>query len=217
MNDVKKISKKERILNAAEELFAQHGFDGVTIRQIAADAEVDVALASYHFGKKRDLFDAVFLRRAEILNEERLEALLRCQASSGTSGPTVEQIIEAFLRPLEMEQESGDKGWQNYLALVAYINNSPVWGKELMSKHFDPLVKRFLDALRKALPEAKEEQIYWCYNYLSGALTLTFAQTGRIDKLSDGLCRSSDFKAAYDHMIPFIAAGFHRVCGQTGE
>ncbi len=217
MNESKKISKKERILDTAEELFAQHGFDGVTIRQIAGQAEVDVALASYHFGKKRDLFDAVFLRRAEILNEERLEALLRCQATSGSAGPTVEQIIEAFLRPLEMEQESGDPGWKNYLALVAYINNSPVWGKELMSKHFDPLVARFIEALKKALPNANDEQIYWCYNYLSGALTLTFAQTGRIDKLSKGLCHSIDFKTAYDHMIPFVTAGFHRVCGQAEE
>lgn len=213
MSDPQKTSKKERILDAAEELFAVHGFDGVTIRQIAAKAQVDVALASYHFGKKRDLFDAVFLRRAEILNEERLEALLHCQAQAGASGPSVEQIIEAFLRPLEMEQESGDTGWKNYLALVAYINNSPVWGKELMSKHFDPLVSRFIEALKKALPGAQEKDIYWCYHYLSGALTLTFAQTGRIDKLSKGLCCSTDFKSAYDHMIPFVAAGFRQVCG----
>jgi len=212
MNDPKKISKKDRILDVAEALFARHGFDGVTIRQIAAQAEVDVALASYHFGKKRELFDAVFLRRAEILNEERLEALLKCQAESGPQGPSVEQIIEAFLRPLEMEQESADPGWKHYLALVAYINNSPIWGKELMSKYFDPLVTRFIEALKKALPEARDEDIYWCYHSLSGALTLTFAQTGRIDKLSKGLCKSTDFKAAYDHMIPFIAAGFQRVC-----
>ncbi len=212
MNNAQKRSKKERILDAAEELFALHGFDGVTIRQIAAQAQVDVALASYHFGKKRELFDAVFLRRAEILNEERLEALLKCQSESGPEGPSVEKIIEAFLRPLEMEQENADPGWKHYLALVAYINNSPIWGKELMSKYFDPLVTRFIEALKKALPGAKEEDIYWCYHNLSGALTLTLAQTGRIDKLSKGLCKSTDFRAAYDHMIPFIAAGFQRVC-----
>lgn len=82
-----------------------------------------------------------------------------------------------------------------------------------MSKLFDKLVLEFIDALRKALPDARDEDLYWCYHNLSGALTLTLAQTGRIDKLSGGKCRSSDFKAAYDHMIPFSAAGFRVVCG----
>jgi len=207
--------RSERILDVAEELFAVHGYDGVTLRQIANGADVDVALASYHFGKKLDLFNAVFERRAVELNESRLSALRNCQENAGKQGPTVEQIIEAFLRPLEIAQETGDQGWTNYLALIAYINNSPNWGQKMMSKLFDKLVLEFIDALRKALPDARDEDLYWCYHNLSGALTLTLAQTGRIDKLSGGKCRSSDFKAAYDHMIPFSAAGFRVVCGAT--
>lgn len=205
--------KSERILDAAEELFALHGYDGVTLRQIATQAGVDVALANYHFGKKLDLFNAVFQRRAGDLNESRLNALRECQQRAGEKGPSVEQIIEAFLRPLEIAQETGDEGWKNYLALIAYINNSPYWGQKMMSKLFDKLVLEFIEALRVALPGAKDEDLYWCYHNLSGALTLTLAQTGRIDKLSGGKCRSSDFQAAYDHMIPFTTAGFRQVCG----
>ena len=204
--------KSERILDVAEELFALHGYDGVTLRQIATGAGVDVALASYHFGKKMDLFNAVFQRRAVELNDSRLSALRQCQQQAGTKGPSVEQIIEAFLRPLEIAQETGDEGWTNYLALIAYINNSPYWGQKMMSKLFDKLVLEFIAALRTALPGARDEDLYWCYHNLSGALTLTLAQTGRIDKLSGGKCRSSDFRAAYDHMIPLTAAGFRTVC-----
>lgn len=206
--------KSERILDTAEELFALHGYDGVTLRQIANGAGVDVALASYHFGKKLDLFNAVFQRRAGQLNESRLDALRACQDKAGKRGPTVEQIIEAFLRPLEMAQQSGDQGLANYLALVAYINNSPYWGQRMMSKLFDKLVLEFIAALRVALPGARDEDLFWCYQYLSGALTLTLAKTGRIDQLSGGKCLSSDFKSAYDHLIPFTAAGFREVCGQ---
>lgn len=206
--------KRERILDIAEELFALHGYDGVTLRQIAKGAGVDVALASYHFGKKLDLFNAVFERRAALLNSARLDALRACQQSAGRQGPSVEQIIEAFLRPLELAQETGDPGWQHYLALIAYINNSPYWGPRMMSKLFDQLVSEFIAALRKALPDARDEDLYWCYHNLSGALTLTLAQTGRIDKLSGGKCLSADFEAAYDHMIPFVAAGFRQVCGK---
>lgn len=208
------LSKRDRILDVAEELFARHGYDGVTIRKIASGAGVDVALANYHFGKKMDLFHAVFERRAQLLNESRREALQHCQEKAGSKGPSVEQIIEAFLRPLELAQETADPGLRNYLALIAYVNNSPVWGAQLMSKIFDKLIQEFISALRKALPKASEEQLYWCYHNLSGALTLTLAQTGRIDKLSKKKCRSTDFRAAYDHMIPFVAAGFRSVCGQ---
>lgn len=210
---MREISKRDRILDAAEELFAERGFDGVTLRQIASSAGVDVALANYHFGKKLELFNAVFERRSALLNKSRLDALRKVQAEQADTGPSVEQIIEAFLRPLELTQETADPGWRHYLALIAYVNNSTYWGKRMMSKLFDDLVQEFIAALRQALPTASDQDMYWCYHNLSGALTLTLAQTERIDTLSGGLCKSSDFQAAYDHMIPFVAAGFRKVCG----
>jgi len=205
-------SKRDRILDTAEALFAERGFDGVTLRQIAIGAGVDVALASYHFGKKLDLFRAVFERRAPTLNDTRLAALKAAQEASAPKPASVESIIEAFLRPLEMTQESADAGWANYLALVAYINNSAYWGPRMMSEIFDELVNTFISALKLALPNANDRDLYWCYHNLSGALTLTLARTGRIDRLSGGVCHSDDFKSAYDHMIPFVAAGFREVC-----
>lgn len=204
--------RSERILNVAEELFARHGYDGVTIRQIAAQAEVDVALASYHFGKKEDLFRAVFRRRAETLSASRQAVLRATQEQTQDQEQTLEQIIEAFLLPLKLAQESKDPGWRNYMALLSYVMTSPVWNEVLMPDAFDINVKEFVDALTKALPNAKIEDIHWCYHYVSGALALTLAQTGRIDRLSDGACLSSDLDAAYDRMIPFVAAGFRGVC-----
>lgn len=204
-------SKRDRILDVAEELFAKHGFDGVTMRQIASGAGVDVALASYHFGKKRDVFDAVFMRRADMLNSTRREVL---HTNCGKE-QTLEQIIEAFLLPLKLAQETGDPGWRNYLALLAHIMASPIWSREMMPKIFDKLVLEFIEALRTALPGARDEDIYWSYHYMSGAMALTLAQTGRIDTLSGGKCLSTDFEAAYEHMVPFMAAGFRAVCGEN--
>lgn len=201
--------KSERILDAAEALFARHGYDGVTMRQIAQGAQVDVALANYHFGKKLDLFHAVFERRADILSNSRRELLRSAQGQE----QTLEQVIEAFLLPLKMAQKTDDAGWKNYLALLSYVMNSPVWSQELMGKVYDKRVGEFIDALQIALPNAAEEDLHWCYHYVSGALALTLAQTGRIDILSSGQCKSSDFDAAYKRMIPFVAAGFREVCG----
>jgi AcrR family transcriptional regulator len=206
------IDRRQLILDSAEELFATRGFDGVTLRQIADLAGVDVALTSYYFGPKLELFDAVLRRRGEILNSARLTALRAAQAQAAPEPASIEQIIEAFLRPLELAQEMEQRGWRNYCALIAYINNSPTWGKKLMSRHFDKLVRQFTDAIQKCFPAASKKEIFWCYHYLTGALSLTFADTGRLDLLSRNACHSHDFKSAYDYMIPFMAAGFSRIC-----
>lgn len=207
---------RERILDSAEALFAKRGFDGVTVRQIMSAAGADVALAYYHFKSKRDLFDAVLMRRAKTLNELRLAALEEVEARHAEDDVSVEEIIEAFTRPLLVILEDDPDEWRDYMALIAQINNSPEWGGEMMTRYFDPLVKRFLDAIRRALPGCKDEDLYWSYHFLSGALTLTFAETGRIDNLSDGLCRSSDMAAANARMARFIAGGFRELCASPG-
>jgi len=206
---------RERILDAAEQLFAKRGFEGVTVRQIMSRAGADVALAYYHFKSKRDLFDAVLLRRAQTLNELRLAALADVEERHRDDPPSVEEIIEAFTRPLLEVLEEKPEEWRDYMALVAQVNNSPEWGGELMTRYFDPLVKRFLDALRRALPGCREEDLFWSYHFLSGALTLTFAETGRLDNLSGGLCSSADMAAANERMPRFVAAGFRALCGPS--
>ena len=129
--------------------------------------------------------------------------------------PTVEEIIGAFTRPLlQLLAEDHDK-WSHYFQLIAQINNSPERGGELMSRYFDPLVTRFIEALQKALPDCDPEDLFWSYHFLSGALTLTFAETGRIDNLSGGLCRSSDMQSINERMPAFLAAGFRALAGRS--
>lgn len=202
---------RQRLLDAAEKLFAAKGFHGVTVRAIAKEAEADPALVAYYFGGKRELFDSVLMRRAEILNQIRGAELDACEANAGPGGPSVEKIIEAFTHPMLERSANGGPGWKNYFALVAQITNSPEWGGAVMTKYFDPIATRFLNALRKTRPDWRDEDIYWSYHFLSGALVLTFAETGRIDNLSGGLCHSSDIASVHERLPKFIAAGFTRL------
>lgn len=202
---------RERILDAAEDHFSRHGFWGVTIREVAQEAKVDTALLHYYFDTKRGLFDAVFARRAEIINKERIDSIEAYEKAAGDS-ITVEGVLNAFLEPILKRAATGDQRWHNYFALIAQVNNTPAWGGETMARTFDPVIHRLLQALRKALPEADEKDLYWSYHFLSGALTLTLSQTGRIDRLSNGLCKSTDFEEINRRMAPFIAAGFERLC-----
>src|SRR6478736_6738604 len=93
------IDMRQAILDAAEGLFARHGFYGVTTRQVAAEAGVDTALIHYYFGAKRELFDAVFLRRAEVVNQERIDSMTAYEAAH-QGRMTSEGVIRAFIDPL---------------------------------------------------------------------------------------------------------------------
>lgn len=203
---------RDLILDAAEDLFSKHGFYGVTIREVAREAGVDTALVHYYFGAKRGLFDAVFLRRAEFLNSERVNAI-NLYATEMGDAMTLEGLFEAFLRPPFRWSMTGGPGWKNYSALVAQTNANPAFGGETMARYYDPAIRRLIELIKRVLPNAREVDLYWAYHNLSGALTLTLGETGRLDRLSGGLCRSGDLESACDYMVRFAAAGFRAVCG----
>lgn len=201
----------EQILDEAEYLFSKHGLYGVTLKDVAQRVGVHHTLLNYYFEDKKKLFDAVFARRAAVTSERRMTVLEEYEKA--TAGhPTVEGALHAFLdTDLDLYIEGGE-GWKNYAALGAQVANTPEWGAELMDKHFDPVVLRLIELLKKALPGCAEEDIFWGYHFVTGALLLTLARTGRIDKLSGGVCKSDDFAAVKARMAAFMAAGFKEVC-----
>lgn len=201
---------RQAILDAAEALFSRHGFYGVTVRQVATEAGVDTALIHYYFGSKRELFDAVFARRAEILNTARLDAM-RAYVRDHAGAVRVEGIIEAFIDPLIERSMTNEEGWKNYFRLVALVNNTPAWGGETMHRFFDPVVHELIEMLKAALPDAEIRDLYWCYQFLTGAMMLTLSETGRIDQLSDGLCRSTDLEAVRRRLYAWCASGLEEV------
>ncbi|MCC7268126.1 MAG: TetR/AcrR family transcriptional regulator [Caulobacteraceae bacterium] len=203
--------KMEQILDAAEYLFSKHGLYGVTLKDVAKRVGAHHTLLNYYFTDKKKLFDAVFARRAVVTSTLRMQALDTYDAESGGK-PTVEGALRAFLdTDLDLYIQGGEN-WKNYGALGAQVANTPQWGAAMMDSHFDPVVLRLIDLLKKALPDCAEEDIFWGYHFVTGALMLTLARTGRIDKLSGGLCSCDDFVAVKQRMAAFMAAGFLEIC-----
>ena len=203
------------ILDAAEELFSRHGFYGVTVRQVAAEAGVDTALIHYYFGAKRELFDAVFLRRAEILNQAREASMNAYVKAHDAASMTVEGVIEAFIDPLLRISQDGGAGWKSYFALVAQVNNTPAWGGETMTRFFDPVVHQLVETLKSLRPHAEYRDLYWCYQFRTGSMMLSLSETGRIDSLSEGECHSSDLEAVRQRLFSYCAAGFEAVIAKA--
>ena len=196
----------EQILDAAEYLFSKNGLHGVTLRDVAQRVGVHTTLLHYYFADKLSLFEAVFARRAGVTSSLRMEALERYEAEAGDK-PTVEGALHAFLdTDLDLYLEGGE-AWMNYAAFCARVSNTPE-GAALMDVHFDPVVLKLVAILKRALPNTPEEDIFWGYHFVTGSLMNTLARTGRIDRLSGGLCKSDDFKAVKQRMARFMAAGF---------
>lgn len=211
-----RLSTKERILDAAEALFSEHGYHGVSIRDITRRAGVELALANYHFGPKEELFRQVFARRAEehcAAFEHELDRLWR---EAGDRPPTPEAVIRAFCVPIFHKAAHAGPGWKAYVRLMSRAATS---GRDQVFLHslnerYDPVVKRFIAALRRALPAADDRNIHYAFYFLQGALVYILAETGTIDRLSGGLCDSSDYDALLDRMVPFFAAGFYSLAGR---
>ena len=201
----------EQILDAAELEFSQRGLYGVTLKDVAKQANVHTSLLHYYFEDKKAMFDAVFARRASVTAGRRMEALDAYAKEAGDK-PTVEGALRAYLDTDFDTYIQGGEQWRNWATLGAQVAMSPDWGAKLFDTHFDPVVLKLIGLLKQALPGCPEEDIFWGYHFVTGALVQTLARTGRIDVLSGGLCKSEDFAAVKLRMARFLAFGFEGIC-----
>ena len=155
-----------RILDAAEELFADNGFAPTSLLNITAEAGVNLAAVHYHFGSKEALISDVFSRRVAPINGERLERLERLR--SGAEPPTVEQIVEAFVEPplrLSHEWRSG----ATVMRMLGHAMSQPDV-KEIFVAQFRETFHRFASALADVLPELPEREILWRFLFMVGSM-----------------------------------------------
>jgi AcrR family transcriptional regulator len=210
------LETRGRILDSAEELFARNGVDGVTLRDIAGVAEVDTALLHYYFDDKNGILDAVLARRGAILHHEVIEALSQYEGEAGNN-VTPEGTLRAYLQPIFSLGRKGGRAWQNYCSLFLQLGSSSEWGAEALVNYFDPVARRLMEVMRKALPGTSEADLCWCHLMLARIITLTFARDDRVKRFSGGACRAGDLDALEPRMVEFAAAGFRAVCGRKAR
>ncbi|PXV60409.1 transcriptional regulator, TetR family [Dyella jiangningensis] len=193
---------KERILGAAEELFARHGFEGASLRQLTAAAGVNLAAVNYHFGSKDRLIEEVFRRRLDQLNGRRMAAL---QKIAGEPDTTIENVLAAFIVPaLELSHDGNGSLFMRVLARAFAEHDDTL--RKFLSDNYGHVMRQFTAEFARLLPHLSKEELYWRVDLVTGALTHAMSGFGMIQRKSD-VPEQRHREQTAEHLIRFAAAG----------
>lgn len=206
---------RERMLDAAEILFALHGFHGTSMRDVAHQSEARLPLVAYHFGTKETLFDKVVERRASYMAHQRMRLLDDARSRAGDGPLSLEDLVYGYVHPFVERSGSGGRGWKHYGLLVARASNAPDYAK-VIGVHYNPVARQFLAEFCRALPGVEEERVYYAFSFMVGTMLSLVAEPGRVESLSSGRYKTNDLERVFTNMLPFLIAGFTSLSPRQG-
>lgn len=200
---------KTRILDAAEQLFMEHGFEATSLRSLTAAAGVNLAAVNYHFGTKEELFQAVLTRRLDPMNQERIELLERAEREAAGRPCNCEKILFAMLIPALRLARDEERGGKNFLRLVgrAYADPAP-FIRQFLSEQYGEMIGRYKEAFLKALPHLSRQELTWRLHFVMGALSYTLAGTDALKLFAQVAPGEKDNdELLLQRLAPFLVAG----------
>ena len=200
------IDTRDRILDVAERMFGERGFAATSLREITAEAGVNVASVNYHFGSKEALLTEVLERRLKPINERRLQLLDEAEAEAGNEPPQLEAVIRAFLTPpFHMQRVWGEQG-RGFLRLVGRIHaETNEEFRATFVKQFDVVFQRFTTALGRALPQLEEADLSWRMLFMVGSMAFTMSWGPTLVSRESGAAR--DPEEVLESLVLYAAAG----------
>ena len=203
------LDTKTTILDAAEKLFSDGGFDGTSTRSIVAEAQVNLAAINYHFGSREGLVHAVLQRRLLPLNRERLRLLDECELRAGKNGSLpVREVVYAMIAPAIWFSRDPEKGGGTFMRLLGrvFIDPSESWQATVEDLCGDT-IRRFIAAYSRALPKLAAEDLFWRVHFGVGAFVHTLCSSHHIHRVSGGVCDSDNADGMIERLTTFIEAG----------
>ncbi|MBI5281738.1 MAG: TetR/AcrR family transcriptional regulator [Candidatus Solibacter usitatus] len=208
---------KDRLLDAAERLFAEHGFQATSLRHITADAGVNLAAVNYHFQSKESLILAVLIRKLEPINRRRLELLDELEARQRDSAPSLEGVLRAFLQPV-LEAKAAGMELATFPRLLGRIYTEPgAWIEKLIPKVFGEVMGRFKTAFAAALPGAEPVEVAWGIHFAIGSMAHFLAAGKLLELISQGAADESDSAGTLERLVVFTASGMRAMVLRTKE
>jgi AcrR family transcriptional regulator len=200
---------KERILDTAEALFMEHGFEATGLRSITAAAGVNLAAVNYHFGTKEELFESVLTRRLDPMNQERLQLLDQLERDAAPLPLSCDRILMALLVPALRLARDPERGGKNFLRLLgrAYADPAP-FIRHFLSEQYAVMIARFKDAFGRALPHLPRKELSWRLHFIMGALSYTLAGTDALKLIAElNPNETTNDEILLRRLAPFLLAG----------
>jgi AcrR family transcriptional regulator len=207
MTDAVQTTTRDRILDAAESLFANHGFEGASIRAIVDAAKVNLAAIHYHFHSKEALLEAVLTRRIVLVNGARLKRLEEAEAAAAPQPASVDKILRAFIVPT-IEFAHRDRAGATFVQLMSRMFTEPRFSlTNFMGRKFGDTIARFSNALVRALPHLPRKVVLWRAFFTMGAMHHLLCSPDKVDLLSEGLRASTSDEDLTEYLVGFAVAG----------
>ena len=203
------VATKDRILDAAESLFMEHGYEATSLRSITGAAGVNLAAVNYHFGSKEELFQAVLTRRLDPMNQERLDLLTALEAESASHTVACDRILSAMFIPALRLARDPERGGKNFLRLLgrAYADPAP-FIRTFLSAQYAEMIARFKAAFARALPDLPKKEISWRLHFIMGALSFTLAGTDALKLIAELTpAETGSDEMLLRRLAPFLLAG----------
>lgn len=202
------LDTRERILDAAESLFVEHGFEATSMRMITGNAGVNLASVNYHFGSKEALIQAVFRRRLTWLNEQRLSALEHFEREAGGAALKPHQIVDAFFGVSLRMAADTEHGGHTFMRLLGRTYTEPsAFVRQFLADEYAAVVPRFKQALFRALPDVPPEEILWRFHFMLGAMSYAIAGTDALQLVAEFELDEKDPGALARRLMPFLLGG----------
>jgi len=210
------IQTRLRLLDAAEVLFAEHGFRGASVRDITQQAGCNLAAVNYHFGGKVNLYREVVLRRLAALRAGRIEAVKTAMTRSGGEA-TVEELIasfgSAFLEPL-VSSDAGRR-WMNLMTreLLDPQLPSDLFYNEMVV----PVRRELVAALARVCPGLDEDTADLCMHSLIAQLVHIERLQRKAERDKDGEQANYSIDRMLAHTVRFTSAAVRSLAGGAAQ
>jgi AcrR family transcriptional regulator len=208
---------KSRILDVAEALFMEHGFEATSLRQITSAAGVNLAAVNYHFGSKEELFQAVLTRRLDPMNQERIRLLDELEREAQGKPIACEKILSAMLIPALHLSRDEERGGKNFLRLIgrAYADPAP-FIRHFLSDQYAVMIARYKEAFLATLPHLSRQELTWRLHFVMGALSYALAGTDVLQLIAQAMPGEKDDDALLlQRLAPFLVAGLKAPLGDV--
>ncbi len=205
----------ERLLLAAERLFAEHGFGAVSLRTIMSEARANVAAAHYHFGSKEKVLEAIFQKHGTAMNKDRHALLDEYERRPGRDAQAIRRLLHAFVGPAIRLRDTESGRLFDKISAICSVDPNPAV-REVVFRTFDAVGQRFSRLLRQACPHLSDAEYYWRLHCVFGSMMYVRANNGRVDYLMAPF-RDAPAEFVLDQLVLFVAAGMRAASTQPDK